>query len=56
MIDNVRGCASVATAQLKLAEPAELSHQLAHDQNGLGWAHELAEPGVHLIGQLDRLG
>ena len=41
-----------ATARLKLAEPAELSHfepsraiKLAHNQNGLGSAHELAQPG-----------
>ena len=43
---------SDATAQLKMAEPAELSHfepsraiKLAHNQNGLGSAHELAQPG-----------
>ena len=44
--------ASDATARLKMAEPAELSHfepsraiKLAHNQNGLGSAHELAQPG-----------
>ena len=43
---------SDATARLKMAEPAELSHfepsqaiKLAHNQNGLGSAHELAQPG-----------
>ena len=43
---------SDATAWLKMAEPAELSHfepsraiKLAHNQNGLGSAHGLAQPG-----------
>ena len=43
---------SDATAQLKMAEPARLSHfepgsaiKLAHDQNKLDLAHKLAQPG-----------
>ena len=42
---------SDATARLKMAEPAKLSHfepsqaiKLAHNQNRLGLAHELAQP------------
>ena len=49
---NVDAWVSDATARLKMAEPAELSHfepsraiKLAHNQNGLGSAHELAQPG-----------
>ena len=51
-VENVMAVVSDATARLKMAEPAELSHfepsraiKLAHNQNGLGSAHELAQPG-----------
>ena len=58
---------SDATARLKMAEPAELSHfepsraiKLAHNQNGLGSAHELAQPSwaslSNSIGQLVQFG
>ena len=47
---------SDAMARLKMAEPAELSHsepsranKLAHDQNGLGLAYELAQPDEPLL-------